>query len=265
MSDEDDSFFWDLKYVAPFGLFISFLYNIGYWRRFEINVYQYAGLSDLVSSTVLPLTYSLIFVAVSFFYKNKIESKYFSSFTWKSGTIYYSYLFIMLCLVLYLMSIESKWYWVALFFGTLTKGYNDENLDKRDAEIKERKQFLVRLLVLLSFTSYTVGIDRANDIKTGFEYLSPDKADDSLRFIGKAGAHYFFYDPISSGVKYESIDKHKEMMLYPCYAESCNHNYKNLRSCLNPNEKQNILTYPAIKFGWKEFCPEPEPEKVDAN
>jgi hypothetical protein len=53
------SFFGFLRlvglYVVPFSIGSSCLYLFGYWNSFKLNIFQYAGFSDIVGSAIYPL------------------------------------------------------------------------------------------------------------------------------------------------------------------------------------------------------------------
>jgi len=256
MSDKGESYFSYLKYVAPFGLFVSFLYNLSYWGSFNINVYQYAGLSELVSSAVQPLIYSLAAIIVFFIWNTFLQPELETL-----DRIFYILISIsFVSIALYFILMKSQYsHVIGLVFlsETIYQKYFYKEHDE-----KKLISFFVRAFVIISFASYSVGIEKSNDIKKGIEYFALDKSDDSLRFVGKAGAFYFFFDPITHAIRYDNIVKHKEMTLYPCSLESCNHPIKKQRACID-RTKMSIIDNPAIYFGWKLLCPEPEVPKVD--
>ncbi|WP_133116818.1 hypothetical protein [Paraburkholderia acidicola] len=51
-----------------FGIAVSVFYLIGFWRTFNINVFQYADLTDVLKSAILPLSIALLSVFLTFIF-----------------------------------------------------------------------------------------------------------------------------------------------------------------------------------------------------
>ena len=41
--------------IAPYGISVSTLYLLGYWGTFEINIFEYADISDILKISVYQL------------------------------------------------------------------------------------------------------------------------------------------------------------------------------------------------------------------
>lgn len=219
-------------FIAPYSLLLGILYLIGYWQKFSVNLFQYAGLSDVVYSAIGPLLILAIGVAAGIttagshtegvermigkiptpilLWEPRGFSKYF-------GAIFYP-IFFLTC---YFISVlDWRWKWVVLpCLVTLPLVLKIPlSVLKSIPWINERyHQTLVLCLVIALPLSYGYGWQSADDIKSGrfFFYVvesnvlqvdgkTPDP-EMALRFIGHIGEYDFFYNPTGSAITIAKI------------------------------------------------------------
>lgn len=210
-------------FVAPYSVFLAVLYLIGYWQTFDINIFQYVGITDILSSALLPLTLILLTSVISLLMANthnaivikaledmpESEFSVKSSVGWKIFKQFVIIIYAFFCV--FLISTDWKYKWPILpltltipvafiipvhrvkFIPSLSSGWN--------------KSLIILIFVLMPL-SYCIGWKLSDNIKKGKIYsyvvkssVFPDlKASSPIasspRFIGHVGNYDFFYSAL---------------------------------------------------------------------
>lgn len=207
---------------APFGIGIGCLHLQGYWGEFEINVFQYAGVSDIVSTALVPL---MVLVLLNLF---SSAAGFFAGYS--SGTeptrpepsflrrIHDSpdvilRIFLIGCVLSLIFLWEKRWFVIPVMLYLGFVRFTSNRPFKISSKMPAYLQKMIfSLLLFIGLQSYGIGIIRANLIIDGDSYnavvssnissLVHDGPDDrKVRFIGHVGDYDFFLDPMTSVVK----------------------------------------------------------------
>jgi len=110
-------------FVAPYSVFVSFLYLLAYWSTFNINIFGYIAISDIIRISLFPLVSSLLFLIVGVIYGTATapSKPLTKSKKWLFGLIYIS-ISLLIQDILYL--------WILISFPVVNKLYDyaEENL-----------------------------------------------------------------------------------------------------------------------------------------
>ncbi len=220
-----------LIFLTPYSVFVGCLYLTGYWMTFNVNIFQFAGISDVVGSAFLPLLFAIITmmlgctigtlfglkrgVLVGKKYRLRRSSQDFVD----KHLALFATAYIIFCVVIGLSDWAYKW---PIFSALATLPMMSYLLAKEfvlpDLAMRDRILIVFALVFMLPM-AYGVGSDAGRHIKSGDRYfyvvssgepkiapknLTPQTA---LRFIGHVGEYDFFYDPVADAVTIEKIQK----------------------------------------------------------
>jgi hypothetical protein len=205
-------------WLGPYAIAVSTLYLWGYWGSFQINVLEYISISDIVKGTIYPLGSAFAFLALGVILGEVLSPDIqpgggadtaVGKFLNKWATL----LFLSFLLSLVLLAVLGpvrKWQVLPYLFA-LAIYIPLKSSDFLRAELKSdgARSVSIYLLTALIPFAYGRGAIEADGILTGTNYsypttaipYAPSSAGASpsvrIRYIGKAGDRYVFFDPVS--------------------------------------------------------------------
>jgi len=201
--------------ILIFSLILSLAFLYGYWSKFDINIFQFLGLFDLIRFSAYPLL--ILYVPVfllfwlitelhfEFWLKNKARA--LTMYLNNQSTWYIKYAFFLLAAgyFAFITCLGIQLHLTALKIGvpvaTIIAILWIKNLSRKTSH-GEAKKTLYRygngllFLCLLPFFSYDAGHYKAELILKNKSYLyaifSKDGKNETYKFLGYLNEHYFF-------------------------------------------------------------------------
>ena len=195
-----DKYFW---YVIPYFFSVGILYLWAYWGSFQINVFEYASLSDLAKSSIIPVGSTFFFTLLGFMLG---EVTYFDQFPPGGGneTKFSKFIikrkrFFIVMYWLFLTGLciwqnQAKWL-ILPFVGMIFPSY----YLKKTSFLSEFKSESTRLILILSFSilpiySFCAGKINAIKVINGTKCMITESIDSEqkYKFLGHIGQFDFF-------------------------------------------------------------------------
>ncbi|MES2131102.1 MAG: hypothetical protein V4506_02065 [Bacteroidota bacterium] len=192
-------------YIVPYAFLCAGLYQISFWSTFNINIFSFLDISDIIKSFIYPFFYSCsIFLVINFV---QIEDY----FDWqpyerdksKPRTLFKRFLYAFLragyfglfSLIAFSNDSKFKSVYIALLSIPFLHYFLSEYLIKDESLINKKYKFLIiTLIVILPASSFVFG--KLNSIQIHdnyrFNYTVDVIKDKPLKFLGKASNHYIF-------------------------------------------------------------------------
>lgn len=206
--------------IFPYSIFVGLCYLWGYWSVFDINILQYAGVTDVAASALYPMMLALAFISVGYLssqsFAHKTHSRVVevfpppeevrSLFRKHGGTLIT--LYAVFCALFMTLAGQVKWMSLPVLIAVPMTFIAMEKVRFEIEGLSKYAQamtfFGIFFLPIYAFGNGKVGGEIILD-GNYFTYLSssaggPDVPDSqsptvALRFLGHAGEFDFFYDP----------------------------------------------------------------------
>ena len=210
-------------WLGPYAIAVSTLYLLGYWGSFQINVLEYISISDMVKATIYPLGSAFAFLALGVILGEVLSPNIepgggAHTAIGKFVNRWVRPLFIVFLVLVALLAVLGpvrKWYFLPYLFA-LALYIPLKSSDFLRAELKSdgARSVSIYLLTALIPFAFGRGALEADGIITGANYSYPTtvvpEAPSSvgaslaarLRYIGKAGDRYVFFDPTSKSISF---------------------------------------------------------------
>jgi hypothetical protein len=206
--------------IFPYSIFVGLCYLWGYWSVFDINILQYAGITDVAASALYPMMLALAFISVGYLssqtFANKTHSRVFEVFPppeevisifRKHGGIIIT-LYVVCCALFIALAGQIKWMALPVLIA-VPMTFIVMNKLRFAVEGFSRSAQAMTLFGIIFLPIYGFGQGKVGGeiILDGihFTYLSSSEGGpdvpksqspiDALRFLGHAGEFDFFYDP----------------------------------------------------------------------
>jgi hypothetical protein len=186
-------------------LVVGILYLFSFWSNFDVNIFEYLALSDVIKITLIPIGSIFIIIIIGEIFHNLTDNKFslFSALEEVSnvesvqkpvGIIkeYKNIILLIGCIVF--IKYPFIWIFFAIFLvlditiliaeSNLLPSISDENA----------RIYTLYFLILLPFLSIAVGQDNARKILYGdkYKYIILETQDIKLKVLGHAGSYNFF-------------------------------------------------------------------------
>ena len=194
------------KYIwitPPYVFVVGILYLWGYWSSFNINVFEYAELSDLIKVAIIPVGSVFFFILLGFFLgevtitpkiaKRGGENTAFSSIMAKTKWIWIS-VYWLIVLFLIFTDLPGKWIvlpMIGMFFPYF--------ILKKSLFLSEITSDSVRTLMIMSISilpiySFCEGKQNAVKVLDSVKYLyTPSIAGlQKAKYVGHVAGYVFF-------------------------------------------------------------------------
>lgn len=209
-----------LPALSAYFVSVGALYLWGYWGRFDINVMEHLGLSDIVKAAAWPVLSWFLFLVAGMFLGESIKFEGLAvadgrktslgQTLWRlRGAIKWIYIVF----IAGLLAFGGAWAWqpasvlLALVLGpALSRMRQLQNLIPSDGP----RGIMAFAAVILPMWSFGQGQINANSIRDGrsYQFVLPESdgvvgsadASTSLRYLGLAGNAFFFWDPTALSV-----------------------------------------------------------------
>jgi hypothetical protein len=230
---------------------VGVLYLWGYWPTFNINILEYLDLSDIIKVTAYPVAITVVLLAISSvgggglgqWQTSKLDARFdnahahavrtgsdtelkrFKRFGKRYVRILISIYIAIALLGLYLLVIDSVYAWSILppVIALFIMKQMPENGFLHDRIDNELLRYVLRFaFVAIPVFSFGQGKMASKNIVDGTAYSfvasdspsnSAKKPEERLRYIGHAGEHIFFYDPLAEGTVIAKIDDDKPLTI----------------------------------------------------
>lgn len=204
-------------------LSVASLYLWGYWSAFEVNIFEYVSLSDVLKTAVFPIASVFVFVALGVVVgealfphgfmppggsKNTAVGKFLNRIGPAVGALYVGGLAALL-----VFGPTEKWRVLPLLIAIpVSLTLKEAGLLREEVKSDSARSVLIFLLSTLPAYAYGHGILKANDLRTGKAFSFVDSPLDGVskgsdapankkpRYVGRAGQTYFLFDPVSKGL-----------------------------------------------------------------
>lgn len=229
--------------VSAYLVVMGLLYQWGFWGPFNINILEYLGLADMVKPAALPLAPALLPFLVGLLMahvgstkgslppgggRNTATGKFLRRYAGLLSALY-------VVTVLVLMSLGLPRFWQVLpFLIALPVALSLSHFTTLFSQVSDPN---ARYVVLLALSialpmSFGQGRLRAQAILTGERYdavystvegfdVAPNaKPSERLRFLGYAGEHLFYFDPVNGGIAMEREGNKKPPIRLQTYKDS---------------------------------------------
>ena len=206
--------YWSTAYFLSVGI----LYLWGYWSPFKINVLEYVGLSDLVKTAAYPVVSVFVFMAISAIAGELMFPHGFmpqgGGGSTKTGLFLRRHLWLLAAVYavatvsIFLFGPIEKWLILpALVAVPVSLSLKSTGILEDKIQHERHRSVALFLIATLPLFAYGHGAMKADDLLTGKSYLyvvskleaapvAPQSTQFmKLRYIGKAGDHYFLYSP----------------------------------------------------------------------
>jgi hypothetical protein len=210
-------------WLGPYALAVSTLYLWGYWGSFQINILEYIGIADIVKGAIYPIGSAFAFLALGV-----ILGEIFSPNLEPGGGAHTAIgkvinrwaaplfaVFVICVALLAIFGPVQKWkvlpflFALAAYFPLKSSGFLRAELKSEGA-----RSISIYLLTALIPFAYGRGALEANAVLTGAKYSYPTTTLPEIsttvgvspqlrmRYIGKAGDRYVFFDPTNKGTSF---------------------------------------------------------------
>jgi hypothetical protein len=210
-----------------YGCVISVCYLMGFWKTFNINVFQYASITDVLKAAILPLAITILGILLTYFFMEgprlivpRSNSTPTSNSTSRLDKLLLALLQQKELIAIVWLGVASLTYqWIhepgkyfvlvvaSMPFGAVLMNAEFFSLAFPNPRLRRTVAFLV---TPLPFTSLFVGsldahkiIDNHADYIVESESLGARKTvtkSENLEYIGLVGNTLFLYDPASKGL-----------------------------------------------------------------
>jgi hypothetical protein len=210
--------------VVIYGGVIGVCYLMGFWNAFNINVFQYADITDVLKATILPLAFVVLGTGITYFSMKApglsapppgppkpivwIDSLIPVFIRWKPAFIG---VWLSIGMIAYLFAREP-WKWFALFVVAIpfSSLLTDAGFFVALISNRQLRSVLAFIIAPFPFIAIFYGSSDAHTIMDGrAKYLVESKTinlqkvdikNDKLEYVGFVGNTFFLYDPGSRGL-----------------------------------------------------------------
>lgn len=189
--------------VIPYAITCGTLYLWGYWSSFDINAFEYAGLSDLAKVAIIPVGTTFFFMFLGFLFGEYISipilpkegktADRLHNFISKTRVFWITVYWLVLLSIIFSNS-TSKWN-ILPYFGMIFPYV----ILKNTAFLIEIKSDSIRSLLIICLSalpifSFSQGKIHANKIILGneYKYVESISNEKHAKFIGHIGQYLFF-------------------------------------------------------------------------
>lgn len=189
----------------PYAFFCAGLYHLSFWSTFNINIFSFFGLTDIITTYIYPFflsaSVSLLAWIIQYILIQKILP-YGGGNDGKKSTKKEAFLILMISL--YLISIFAIWlntdkiyrvFFISIMIMPIISSFVTEILI-RNGIIENTRKYIVfiYIAILLPVFSFAFAKLNASEIykNESVDINTEILPDDTLKFLGKANSHYFF-------------------------------------------------------------------------
>jgi len=191
-------------YVPVYTLIIASIYHFGFWSRFNVNVLEFVGISDLLALAVFPLIASItafvlgftVSVIQSLVRGRRVLSVIALGTLLAIGVSYFFGAHVALTLTAFAL---------VLFVSSRRLKLNEV---LGDPKVEGARILVLSWLVFLfPALSFGYGISQADLILAGKKYVSVKLSGSEYRYVGFVKDKYFLYSPSSKSVTIAPISE----------------------------------------------------------
>jgi hypothetical protein len=215
MEEYKNKYLW---LMPPYFLMIGILYLWAYWSSFRINIFEYAGLTDLVKVAIIPVGTLFFFVLIGFIlgeytYGSRLpdgagRNTWIGKFLNKTASFWVVVYWVFL---IYLILSDEPRKWNALPFIGMAYPYLVLKKSSFLAEIKSdsTRTTIVLAICILPIYAFCQGKLDSIDILNNEKYKYIDSIGEVKRakYIGHVSQHMFFISQDNQKVVVQKIDK----------------------------------------------------------
>lgn len=207
------------KYIwiaLPYFFTVSVLYLWAYWASFQINVFEYAGLSDLAKVAIIPVGSAFFFILLGFFLgeytpnpaypqgggRETVFGRFLIKTKWLWVSIYWF-------VILFLIFTDSPGKWriipiVGMIFPYIMLKNTGFLIEIRSDSIRS---LLIMSACILPIYSFCQGRVDAYEIIDGkeYKYVESIAGIKNARFIGHVNQYLFFSSEDNSKVVFQRV------------------------------------------------------------
>ncbi len=225
-----ENFGFYTKVVLMFSLILGLAFLYGYWSKFDVNIFPFLGLFDLIRFSAYPLLILYVPLLLLYWLVTELHFKVWLEDTvkvagsyLKKNRVWYvkcGFLLFTLAYFIFVVWLGGYLHMVTLKLGipvvSIIALFWSRNVIKKEVVNKDVQEFHrygrgLLFLCLLPFASYDIGHHKAKMIVKNKEYsyiVSEQGSKESLlKFIGFINGHYFFIDKDNKKLL---IDNHLE-------------------------------------------------------
>lgn len=239
---------WSL--IPAYGVLLAGAHGFGYWNYFDINVFEFMTISQLLMSsiksiilggliafpTMFIIQRTALYVAIGEIKNNsaknenaplsrheKTGSKVYRLLHTDAAGLIGGGLIAFVIINSFLNDDEYKWAFLVLALCPYLGNWlaDLKFLDNYTPHVLIKRTWTYLSIILVALTNGS-GVYQAESIDKGRDYLAIDRPSvESERYIGKAGEHLFIFNPNKKSVKYALASKYPSLRLYKCAYTKC--------------------------------------------
>ncbi len=216
-----------ITFLTSYSLVVSFLYLLGFWGTFGVNILEYITLSDILKNALLPLLYSSFVIVAGIAIGNILviplskamppgagadlpQAKYFRWFIYFYGI----FLFVAIIYQIFFEIGHDRWFIVAvLLFLPLSIAIGDASFAEKYFQHKRLRIVIVNILCSILLYAFGWGAIDAKQVKKNAQILKINGVISEYYYIGWAGDFLFLWNDnestvvIRSKVAVDSIER----------------------------------------------------------
>lgn len=202
--------------LPPFAILLSFSYHAGYWLRFDVDVFQFVSLNQMILASALAFSITIFTVAVGAIlgFEAAQETKELISQGKTTRAKFQDAVMKSISIGLFI------WGTIAFFrddpiraillgpgiASFLSSYFVDFFREKIDVQTLRLVHLFILLAIMLPFFSFGSGEMNAEKIISGSSYKALKNDVCAQRLVGRAGDFLFLFDPIERTVQYKVVN-----------------------------------------------------------
>lgn len=224
-----------LLFATPYSFIVAMTYNLGYWTTFDVDVFSFLSIDEIVISAVIPLSIclfiGLIYVGgtltVSKGY-NALLQNYFDISIQASRTriiILCIMIFIIIFCIISYAILVNVWYLVPVFpfIVLISLGFIYKESIYEYYFSSPLLSITLFSALFLIFFSFWIGKEDALSIKDqeSYTYVLSDDLESTnlvngtkLIYLGEAGDYFFFQTDSTKNILIKKIDSFQDLIFY---------------------------------------------------
>jgi len=209
-------------FLAPYSIFVSILYLLGYWGEFDINIFEYIGLGDIIKTAIYQLAYYggfvLLGVAITEIFLSPVLKKVYPP---GGGADLPEAKYFRLLWRIYVIAIVGYATYIALFTASDRRWFIAaalispvaftaiSSLDILSEVIPNAviRNAVTLPLVIILLSAYGWGITDAHSKKSNGIPVKINGIEDNKTYIGRAGGYVFLWSIKSKTVEIVAENK----------------------------------------------------------
>lgn len=210
-----------------YSIITSFLYLLGYWGQFNVNILEHIAISDMVKLAILPMFYvfllSIVISMAGYFLAkmtifasnlrnkpNESKVRTIDKVLYLENYVILAILSVQLMIGLFLDQTCIYLFFCFLAFSCLIKTYNESKLEflhETLGDIKS-KNIIAYILMFCITHAYLYGVFNANDVMKSDVHFKSNINNKKLTYIGLSGDYIFLWskeDQSVTAIRKDSI------------------------------------------------------------